>query len=72
MIYYEYHGHCRRLADVPKDATITEVAGRECFGRCEVCRRPILEGQDAHIDQEGIAWHFKCRGVPPRPDGVSP
>ncbi len=64
MIYYEIIGHCRRLADVPKDATIITVNGRECFGLCEVCGRPVLDGQESRCDNDGVWWHVKCPALP--------
>ena len=50
-------GKCRKLADVPAGAQIEAVNGRECFGGCEVCGRPILEGQKYCSDFEGVMWH---------------
>lgn len=70
MIYYEIHaeGSCRKLSDVPKGATITEVNSRQCIGMCEVCGGPILEGQQYHHDSEGVTWHAgRCPGRKAKP-----
>lgn len=53
-------GTCRKLADVPAWAQIEAVNGRECIGCCEVCGRPILEGQKYKSDAEGVTWHERC------------
>jgi len=53
-------GKCRRLADVPKDAQIRTVNGRECIGGCEVCGEPILDGQQYNYDSDGVMWHGRC------------
>lgn len=62
-------GKCRRLAGVPQGAEVVAVNGRECFGRCEVCGRPVTQGQQYRQDGEGVFWHVRCLGeeFPRRP-----
>ena len=57
-------GKCRKLSDVPKSAEIVDVNGREVFGMCEVCGRPILDGQAHNYDSDGVYWHDRCPRTP--------
>lgn len=34
-----------KIADVPNDAVIVQVNGRECVGRCEACKKPITDDE---------------------------
>ena len=52
-------GHCSLLDDVPTGAEIEEIDGKPCVGRCESCRKPILEGDAYYCDEEGI---LECAG----------
>lgn len=54
-------GTCRGLKDVPKGARIEEVNGTYCYNVCPRCGRPVLDGQDFHLDMAtGKALHSAC------------
>jgi len=54
-------GECETMDQVPKGATIEAVNDMACMGRCEGCRRPILDGDKYQSDDgriEGIPEPF--------------
>jgi len=61
MITYTITKQCKRLSDVPQGASILDVNGRNVYGHCENCGKPIYVGADNyHHDSEGIIWHKRC------------
>lgn len=71
MIEYYYPiktGSCRSLKEVPSGAVIERVNGRDCFGICEACCKPLLAGQMRVFYRDGVSTHDKCR----HPLGLSP
>jgi len=63
VIKYELEGQCRSYKDVPKDARIVSVNSKLVLGYCEICNKPIFEGQDYYADVEGIVVHHKCYDI---------
>lgn len=57
MIEYELLGTCRMLSDVPEGARITSVNGREVYGMCEVCGKPVYCDSRFFSDADGVIWH---------------
>jgi len=64
MIKYTIKGQCRKLDDVPKGATITEINGRSVLGRCESCGVYITEsckGIKCHVWADGVITCADCK-----------
>lgn len=47
------YGESNSLSDVPEGATIDRINNKFVIGICEYCTRPILEGEQYSIDEEG-------------------
>jgi len=63
IVYHDDKGHTglvKHISQVPRHGHIDSVDGSQCYGLCESCGAPILEGQDYQRDSEGIMWHFRC------------
>lgn len=55
-------GNSYSLKSVPRGATITHVDDKECFGICEACGEPILEGEEYATDLDGDTYVcFRCK-----------
>lgn len=50
------------LKDVPKGVVIKAINGVACLGPCEVCGKPVLEGDDYGEDVDG---GYACRECVP-------
>ncbi len=62
MIEWEIttHGECEKIEDVPAQAHIVAVDDIACYGRCEGCAKPILEGDNYASDEEGVMLCPDC------------
>jgi hypothetical protein len=62
MIEWEMRtiGECERIEDIPEQAHIVAIDDRACYGRCEGCATPILEGDHYASDEEGILLCDVC------------
>lgn len=47
-------GQCHCLEAVPKSAKILFIDGKEFIANCGNCRKPIVEGDKYHADEEGV------------------
>lgn len=39
---------------------VEEIDGEEPLDFCEVCGRPIMDGQPMQGDRNGVVWHVQC------------
>ena len=62
-------GQCRKYADVPKGARITSVNGKEAFGLCESCGKPILT-EYYYYEDDGVELCNKCAPTIHEPIGL--
>jgi hypothetical protein len=62
MIEWEMNtaGECDKIEDVPNQAHIVAVDDKPCYGRCEGCAIPILEGDHYASDEEGVLLCESC------------
>jgi hypothetical protein len=62
MIKWTKHtaGECRKYSDVPFGARIEEVNGKPSLGNCEICGKPVLDGQKYTYSEDGIICHYSC------------
>jgi hypothetical protein len=51
-------GQCHLLESVPKNAKILFIDGKEFIENCENCGKPIVDGDDFHMDDKGV---YLCR-----------
>lgn len=51
-------GESTDLKDIPEGAAIDTVDDKDCWGRCEGCGRPIVEGERYASDEDG---GFLCK-----------
>jgi hypothetical protein len=53
-------GECEKIEDVPNQAHIVAIDDIACYGRCEGCAKPILEGDKYASDEEGVLLCESC------------
>ena len=51
-------GQCERFEDIPKGAAVLFIDGKEFIANCENCGKHLVDGDDFHMDEEGV---YLCR-----------